>query len=372
VVSIENQTTVGTAKNPFREGHDLPVPASRAILAGVAGIHSNILSTSVRSFVFKICCKLSPGYISDALGQAVIAKHPVDAQVLNGDNAKAINNASAMLMGEVSPSIDYALVNMRYCSSSLCSSWSSFLFLRQLTLRLSQCLLVSAEKTRIINFLPSGQSGKTFKPNINTHGLIRFWQWLVFNLTGKSYKPFARAGAPNTAGLNFPFKGTVDSSLYHADFRQGDIVRVEQVASLGVGKAVIPTLSPKPGVAWLFTRLHSSEESFEGKVNAYCHILQYLTMNSSQRWPFFLQCREGVNLVIHTKRLLLFFPSSLSLFEKMIVKPAALIQGMLHGGSLIGCRVESVLKGFLMHNYIIAQLKKGGKPYRALPSVSPL
>jgi len=358
VVSIENKTTMRTAKLPLGERNELSVSTSRAILTGVARVYSNILSTSVLSFERKKRCKLSPGCISNALSKAMVVNHAVDTQILNSYNAEAVDNASAILVSKVYPSVRNTLMDIRNHPSPFSSSRSALRFFGQSSLSFSQCLLITSEEAGVSNGLSSGQGSKVGQPDINAHGLTGFWKRLVFHFTSKSYKPLAGAGASNTASLNLAFNGTMDDSLHGANFRQSDTIGIDRISPLGIGKAIIPTCSTKAGIARGLTGFHSPEESLEGKVNPHSHILQYLTMNSCKRRTSLLQHRKGIDLVIHGKRLFSFFPSGLSLLQKMVVKPATLIQSVLHSNALACRRIESVAKSCLMHKYIVAYFKE--------------
>lgn len=358
MVSVNGQTTMRTAKFPLGERHELSVSTSRAILTGVARIYSNILSASVLSFERKKCCKLSPSCISDTLSKTMVVNHAVDTQILNGYDAEAINNASAILVSKIHSSVRNMLMDMRNHPSPFSSSRSALRFFGQSSLSFSQRLFIFSKEAGISNSLSSGQGSKVGKPNIDTYCLTGFWKKLVFHFTSKGYKPLASVGVSDTASLNLAFKGTMDDSLHGASFRQGDTIGINRISPLGIGKTIIPTSATKARIARGLTSFHSPEESLEGKVNPHSYILQYLTMNSCKRRMPLFQNRKGIYLVIHGKGLSSFFPSGLSLLQKMVVKPAALIQSVLHSSALACCRIESVAKSCLMHKYIVAYFKE--------------
>lgn len=363
MVSVKNKTTIRTAKFPLGERHELSVSTSRTILTGIAWIYSNVLSTSVLSFVGKKCCKLPPSYISDALSKAVVMNHAIDAQILNSYDAKAVDNAFAILVSKVLPSVRNTLMDMRNNLSLFSSSRSALRFFGQSSLSFSQRLLICPEEVGIGNGLSSGQGSETPQSDINAHHLTGFWERLIFHFTGKGYKPLASPSAPNTTGLNPTFNRTMDDSLHRADFRQSDSVGIDRISTLGIGKAIIPTSTTKSRIARLFSRFYPPEESLKSEVNPHSHILQYLAMNSGKRGTPPFQYRKLINLAIHTKRLFAFFPGCLPLFKKMVVKPAALIQSMLHSSYLAFRGIEPIFESCLVHKSIIAQLKEGGKPY---------
>ena len=369
MVTVKGKTTTRASELSFRESQGLTMPALRAILSGVAGIDSDVYPIGTHSLIGKERCKLSPRCISDALSETMVMNHPVDAQILNCYDTKAIDNAPAVLMGKVFPSVRYMFVDMRNHLSSFSPGRSPLLLFRQLLLGFSQCCLIFSKEARVSDHFSIRQGSKAHESNINTNRLSRFWKWLVLNFTNKGYKPLAGACAPNTAGLNFTFNRAMEDSLHRADFRQVDTIRIDRISALGIGEAIIPTNTTESRIARISTRLYPPKESLESKVNSHSHILQYLAMNGYQRWTLFLQGREQVNLVIHSKRLPPFFLGRLSLLKKMIVEPSALIQSVLQSCSLACRRIEAVAKGYLMHSYSIAQSMKGGKPCQASPSV---
>jgi len=361
VVSIENKATARTSELSLGEGQMLAMPTPRAILSSIAGIDSDVFSTGARSLIEKKRCKLSPSHIRDALSEAMIVPHLIDIQILNGNDTEAIDDAPAILMGKVCPSVRYAFVDMSNHLSSFSSGWSSLRFLRQFALRFSQCLLISSKEARIRKSLTSGKGSEVNQTNINSYSLTRLWEKLVFHFTSKAHKPLSCACVPNTAGFDFAFNRAMNDSFHCANFRQSDFVGIDGISTLWIGKAVIPASSTKSRVAWLLSGFYSSKESLKSKVNPHSHILQYLTMNSRKRWSLFFQCREHIDLVIHTKRLLPFLPNCFPLLKKMIVEPSALIQSILHSCSLACRRIESIAKGYFMHEYSVAYFRKGIK-----------
>jgi len=372
MVSVENQPTTRTLVFSLGEGHLLPMPTLGAILRCVSRVYSDKLSTSVSSFVGKKCCKLSPGSIRDALGKAVVVNHTVDIQVFNSYDAEAINNTPAILVGKVRPSVRNTLVDMCNYLPPFTSGRSAFCFFGQSSLCLRQRLIIFSKEARVSNSLSSGQGSKAFQSDIDAHSFTRFWERLGFHFTSKGYKPLASACEPNTTGFDIALNRAMDDCLHCADLGQSDTIGIDRISTLGIGKAIIPTCSTKTRIARLFARLYPSKESLETEIDSHCHILQHLTMNGCKGRAFLLQRSEGINLVIHGKRLFSFFPSGLSLLQKMIVKPAALIQSVLHSSALACRGIESVAKSYLMHKYIVAQFTKGDKSYRASLSVSPL
>src|SRR5690348_2107878 len=111
---------------------------ARAILTGVRGIHRHKLPTGPCCLVRKEAGKLAPRHVMNALGETVVMHHPVDRQILNRDHIEAVYNTAAMLMGEIAPAPNRALIDTGHhltpvrafgrsllsCAlASACSSW---------------------------------------------------------------------------------------------------------------------------------------------------------------------------------------------------------------------------------------------------------
>jgi len=352
---------MGTTKLPLRERHELPVSALRAVPAGVTGIYSNVFPTGTLSLVGKKGCKLTPSYICDTLSQAMVTKHTVDTQILNGYDTKAVDDTPAMLVSKVRPLVSYAFMNMGNRLSLLYPLGCALFSFTQPTLRFGQCLLIGPKKARVEYALVGGKSSKIVETNINPHHFGRFQQWLVLNHAAKGDKPFTGAGASDTASLNLTLKRTVNFSLDQSYLGQLNGVGADFIATLRISKAVIPTFATKARVAGLFANPHPSKKGLKGKVDAHRYILQYLAVNIRKAGPFLLQCREGINLVVQAKGFATFFPAHLALLKQVVVKPPALIQDMLHGCRLSFSRIQPVAEGFLMHSKILTQYKEASQ-----------
>lgn len=54
----------------------------------------------------------------------------------------------------------------------------------------------------------------------------------------------------------------------------------QAVPALRIGERVVAVPALKPGIAWVFSPLHSTEEALKRPVQTEQHILKYLTMDS--------------------------------------------------------------------------------------------
>jgi len=93
--------------------------------------------------------------------------------------------------------------------------FGTFRLFREFALNLGESLFLFAKESRVINKRTIGQSSKLFKPDINTDSVIRDWQRLTLDFTGKTDIPFAILSADG-AGFNLSFYRPVEFYLYIA------------------------------------------------------------------------------------------------------------------------------------------------------------
>ena len=85
--------------------------ALRAILTGVRGVHRHTPATGPCCLVRKEAGELTPRRITNALGETMVVDHPVDRQVLDRDQIKGVDNATAVLVSEVAAPPAGALIH---------------------------------------------------------------------------------------------------------------------------------------------------------------------------------------------------------------------------------------------------------------------
>jgi len=123
-----------------------------------------------------------------------------------------------------------------------------------------------------------------------------------------------------------------------------------RVFPLYFGKSLL-FLAEKARVGNFFTGGERGK-SFESKVNAHSHILQYLGMNSVQRRAFLLQYRIRSLLPIAGERLTLLFIGFFAFLQQVVIEPTAFIQCLVEQGFLFLCWIDSILK-HLTHGHIM-------------------
>ena len=191
----------------------------RAILTRVRGVHRHILPTGPCCLVREEAGELTPRRVMDALGETMVVRHPVDRQILHGDQIKAVDDATAVLMGEVAP------------PPARCAHARAPRLLRRLarsgvpfsSLLRRRCTLASAcssrrKKRGLAISCPVAERGERLQPHINAHLLPGLWQrrWLGA-LTGEADVPLARAAAADRGRLGRAFQWAMQDDLHQSD-----------------------------------------------------------------------------------------------------------------------------------------------------------
>src|SRR5262249_25500930 len=103
-VAVENDAATGTGIGTVSEGERLPMSTRRAVLTRLRRIHRHTRATGPCRLVRKEASELAPRRVLAALGQTVVVRHPVDREVFHGDQVNGVDDATAVLMGDVAPS----------------------------------------------------------------------------------------------------------------------------------------------------------------------------------------------------------------------------------------------------------------------------
>lgn len=350
------QTTAGTVEHSFRKGYSLAMPTSRAILGCVSRIHLHQRPTGPFCLVRKLLEKSTPRCISDALSQTVIMYHVVDTKVLNGDGLIDINNSSAVLVREIPPPVGDALMNVSNHLAPLGPEPSTFLTFAQPSLASGKFFLAMSEEPGILDLPTIAESGEGFQPYVNADTVSQRGQGTYFNLASEGGEPFACGSAPHRTGLGGAFQETVNPGFDRTNPGKGNDIPLYLADSwyLRIGEAVIPPLTTEPGIARFLPCLDSPEESLECQVNTSRNVLEHLGVHHLERNSLFLEIREDLALGKIRKTFASLFPGFLSLFQQMVVQPAAFIKGLLKERCLSVRWIKSVLE-CSKHRAIITQ-----------------
>ena len=126
------------------------------------------ISTRVRlapfGLVLQLSDKLSPVGVADMFCQLWIPDHALHIQRFNAHNLVLVNECTGGLVGSIHPAVGYFGMktgNFESCSGSVVTA---FVLFRQLTLKVSELLLIASGVARIAGFLPSDVMNKSVKP----------------------------------------------------------------------------------------------------------------------------------------------------------------------------------------------------------------
>jgi hypothetical protein len=143
------------------------------------------------------------------------------------------------------------------------------------------------------------------------------------------------------------------------DFRDNQFVTQNPTTArfnLSESYRTVPAITLKPGVSWFLpkwvisgTILYTSEKGSKGKIYPNRNILQYLGMDVAQPFPFLLQSRYRVLLVIVGWGLAGLFVAGFTFSYKVIVQPSAILNLLVQQSLLFfSIRSQGVFKSPLV------------------------
>lgn len=309
----------------------------RAGLARISGVDFDHCSTGAFCLVGQEIKEHPPSHIcySTVNAAKVIFPHIVDVQVFNGYEAVRLNELVRELVGEVASFIRYSFVNASDYSSLPTPFLRALSLLREATLCGSKVLGLLFEKTGVVNLGPIRESHEGRKARIKTDGRFVSRERLLLNFTRKGNEPFSCRVSLDGACFNSPLNGTVYDGPHLANFRETDRFIVQPEAALGIGEGIVSSKSTESRIARVNSLFDSTEESFEGKINSYGHVLKNLRVNIVKLGNAVLQKWKGSLLFVQRKTFLFLFPTLFSLLQKMIVESSALLKSVQKEGLLL-------------------------------------
>ena len=281
------QLLLGAALLPVRA-----VAASRTVLRSVSRVDGKYLTTGAFSLRRENGTKLRPGGVRDGFRQAVIAKHILDAQFFNSNNAETVDDPPRVLMAKVMPSIADTLMNTRNDFTGFLPSVGAALLFRQLSLCFGKRLLFLAEEAWVYDALSIGEGRESLETNIDTDGFLGVREKLRFDLLAETSEPFV-IDPPHGTGFEFPPGLSVEFGLDLPNFGQADrAVSDLETIVLSKSDAVVLAFAFEPGKAWCFAFLYSLEERLKREFHTMRHILEHLAINRFEFGVIFLPFRQ--------------------------------------------------------------------------------
>jgi hypothetical protein len=267
-VSIDLKTAIGTLMQTHGQVFTQRVPdhirAAATAPRRTTWINFDIRSTGTYSLVARIGGKLVPRGVGNAFRQAVVAEHPRNAQVLEHDHAKLVDQAAAQFMGEVLASVRDPFVDMGYDLAPSVAFWRSLFSLAEPALGFRQRPFVVAEKSRVGNLFTRRKRRKVRQANIDTNGTLRFWQRFNFSFNRKAGVPLAGTGAADGERLDRAFDGAMGDHLDASNLGHIKLWSVHpEGVGLWIGEAVVPARTLEPWIARCFPTLEAAKERLE-------------------------------------------------------------------------------------------------------------
>ena len=376
MVAVENKTAKGTGMDTNGEVFRNSSSTSGTELRGIFGRNLNYGATSLRRFITQYIKESKPSYIphlpSEAMAKAIPRVH-----VLNIDSIISGNKPVGSLEMEISPLVIDLFVGLSDKDSGLTSTVRAFNSPGEPLLSHSQHSLRPLKEAWVPNLTPFRSSQKRLTTDIYTDHLTCLGERPIGNIiAGERSKPLPCGSSPNSDGLNVPFDRTGEAELECADIPDSEVFHIQLPTCLLQSERVIPILAFESGKAsFAVTLPNPSEEASKGFVQFLKHILKNLRTYLSIFGKGILQLRELLNLVKAGDRAFVLFVDDDTLLKGSIVEAPAQVEPIFSLLESMRTRLNAILKS-LFHLpctvFSIAQFKKGDKPYRASPSVSPL
>lgn len=231
----------------------------------------------------------------------MVMQHPINMNVRGRNNLILVDDAPAILVGEVAAPKANSFVHAGNWFAGFAVCMATLFQLGTFALQLRQSLLVNPKEAGTPNRNAAAKYGKLLQSNINAHDFRANRQWCEFwKLTTNRHVPFTRAAHTNAHSLGRTEGWPVQDYFNVANLRQVQGIAVELclVAVLGVAEAIVSALTTKARITRLLASFHPPEERFHAKVNTHCHVLQHLAVYLLQVGTFILQGNECGLLVI--------------------------------------------------------------------------
>jgi hypothetical protein len=144
--------------------------------------------------------------------------HPIDRQILNRDQIKLVDDATAVLMREVASSPGETLVYPGHDLAPLGTFWRALLGLGQPALCFYQRPLLQTEDVWVLNGIALSQRGKSLQATINTDFQTGGWQSCSLGaLTGEGDVSLAGTAPANRGRLGRAFTWAMQEHLDPSD-----------------------------------------------------------------------------------------------------------------------------------------------------------
>jgi len=341
----------------IRQFELVPISTFGAGLTRIGGVDLDVMNTGPFCLVSQAFKKHSPRCVPDGFINTakVIFLHIVDRKVFNDYGVESVYELTTELMRKIMSFPFNSFMDTSNYLTSFPSGYSRLLLSGKFSLSFCESPFFFPEEPRVFDMFPIGERNKVLKTHIDSNrridGLLNRF---MIDITGKGHKPFSCECTPDGACLNYPLNRSMQFDLNTTYFGKPNNVFKKLETGLRISEAIISEFAAKSWIAGFFTPgLNPTKKGPESKIDPCRNILKCLTVNIRQKWVFLFKTLEGVALIIARNTFLFSLPGSFSLFEKMVIQPAATIKGLLKGCSLFMCWKNSIFKSF-SHIYTLA------------------
>lgn len=365
-IETAGRTGMDTNRQVFRDSD----PTLGAELSRVFGGNFNNQAASLFRFASEYLKEPEPSHISHRPVEGMTAIPGV--HLLNTDSAIVFKQLISEFEVEVPPLVGDLLMGFGNKHPRLDSAPRASNSAGQSLLPHSKHILRLLEEAGVVNLHTLGGCQKGLAADINAYNLIRWGKRLSGNIiTGEAGIPLTSRGPADSDCFNISLNRAGQPEFEPAHISDRQVFIIQFPACLFQGKAVVAVSAFESRKASLAVT-KAIKESIVGSVKAFNHILKnlraYITVFGKRRFEF----RQLLNLLIAGYGAVMGAVSMNTLLKGSVVELATKIKPTLGFLNSLRVGLNTVLKRLLpLHNLSIANLRRGGKPYRASPSVSP-
>ena len=202
------------------------------------------------------------------LARQWLCDHPVDRQILDGDQVKGVDDATAVLMREVAPPPGDAFMHARHDLATFSAFRCILLRFGETPLRLGKRVFFASEETRVGDLLPVESVAKVFRPTSMPTGCPVVGQRRWFSaLAGETHVPLARAAPADRRRLGRAIHRAMQENLHLSDAgdAQALLLGIKATAdrNLREGDALVASTPTEAGVARLLASFSPGERTPE-------------------------------------------------------------------------------------------------------------
>src|SRR5665647_2420075 len=150
-----------------------------------------------------------------------------------------------------------------------------------------------------------------------------------------------------------PLDGTMQNNLHYAYLGEQQTVTQKFKAKLLKSETIVPTNSPKAGIARLLPCFHSAKKGLESQINPLLNVLQDLRVHTLQFWMFLLPDREQLVRILQRKSFMLLFPGAFASGKRLIVDRAAYLQRLHQFCALALGWMKAILVGYHLDRLLV-------------------